>query len=178
MADIKTTEEIAAEQARAAADAQAFADTEAAKVIEPLTKKDEEIAKLKDERDNYRKVALKRLGKLPGDADFLEGADKETGLTVSEQIRQALIDREITEAEKAKDSLIKDQTKKISELTLALKNRPSASLGGGSGDALEVKDNVLSEAQIANLKARATRLKVKDVDAFIETAKQNILRNR
>ncbi len=177
MADIKTAEELAAEQARVEAEAQAVAEAEAAKLLEPLAAKDAEIAKLAEERDNYKKVALKRLGKLPGDADFLESADQKTGLTVEEQVKKVLLEEEIVKAQKVKDDLIKDQAKKISELTLALKNRPSPSIGGGSGESIEVKDNVLTSQQIEVLRAKAIRLKA-DPEKFIENAKKNLLKNR
>lgn len=145
--------------------------------IDPIAAKDEEIAKLTSERDNYKNVALKRLGKLPGDAEFLD-KDGNGELSVAEQVRLALLDKEIESAQKAKQDEATRLVKENAELRLALKNRPNNAIGGGSGDSIEVKDNVLSEQQISFLKAKAIKLKVKDVDAFIETAKQNLLKNR
>ena len=43
-----------------------------------LTLAQEQIVKVTEERDNYKAVALKRLGKLPGDAEFLDKDGKET----------------------------------------------------------------------------------------------------
>jgi uncharacterized small protein (DUF1192 family) len=144
--------------------------------IDPIAAKDAEIARLSEERDNYKTVALKRLGKLPGDAEFI---DKDgSGMSVAEQVRIELLNREIASTEKAKQTDIARITKENSELRLALKNRPSASIGGGSGESLEVKDNILSEQQIAVLRAKAERLKVKDINAFLETAKANLSKNR
>src|SRR5689334_12190385 len=91
-----------------------------------LTQKDEEIKKLTEERDNYKNVALKRLGKLPNDASFIEG-DKETGLTVEEQVKQALLEREIAKLNAEKEQEIKRMQKENAELRLALKNRPGQS---------------------------------------------------
>lgn len=145
--------------------------------IDPITAKDEEIAKLTSERDNYKNVALKRLGKLPGDAEFLD-KDGNGELSVAEQVRLALLDKEIESAQKAKQDEAIRLAKENAELRLALKNRPNNAIGGGSEDSIEVKDNVLSEQQINFLKAKAIKLKVKDVDAFIETVKQNLLKNR
>jgi len=145
-------------------------------VIDPITAKDEEIAKLTEERDNYKNVALKRLGKLPGDADFIAG--ERTELSVEEQVRITLLDREIQKANQEKEIVARNLVKENAELRLALKNRPSASIGGGSGETLEVKDNVLSEQQISYLRTKAERLKVKDVNAFVEKAKANLLKNR
>jgi len=146
-------------------------------VEDPIAAKDAEIARITEERDNYKTVALKRLGKLPGDADFLD-KDGSGELSVAEQVRLALLDKEIEAVQKAKAEETARIVKENAELRLALKNRPGESMGGGGGESLAVKDNVLSESQIAVLKQKAERLKVKDVDAFIETAKQNILKNR
>ncbi len=146
------------------------ADKAAIEANDPVKKKDEEIAKLKEDRDNYKAVALKRLGKNPNDADFL--GDKE--LSVAEQIKLALLDKEIESKEKAKDEEIKGLTRKVSELTLALKNRPNSAIGGDGGQGGEVKDNVFSAEQITVLKQKATRLKM-DPDKFVENAKKNFL---
>ena len=144
---------------------------------DPLAEKDKEIAELMEERDNYKTVALKRLGKLPGDAEFLEGENK-TGLTVEEQVRKTLLERAISQKGQERDQLFRDQQKKIAELTLALKNRPQGStIGGDSSENTEVKDNVFSAQQIAELTARAKRLKA-DPEKFIENAKRNVLSRR
>jgi hypothetical protein len=143
-------------------------------VMDPITAKDEEISKLKEERDNYKNVALKRLGKLPGDANFIAG--EKTELSVEEQVRLALLDKEIEKTQKEKDEKIRLMAKENSELKLALKNHPSQGLGGGDGgSSVTVKDNVFSEAQIADLTKRALRLKA-DPQKFIESAKKNFQR--
>ncbi len=149
------------------------AEKAAKEAEDPLRLKDEEIAKLKEDRDNYKAVALKRLGKLPGDADFLGNSE----LTVQEQIKLALLDKEIDAAEKAKEEETKALVRKVSELTLALKNRPNQATGGDGGSGAEVKDNVFSAEQINEMKKRAIRLKV-DPDKFVETAKKNFLAKR
>lgn len=168
-------EKQAAEAAEAAAKAKA--EDEANAAVATLTAKDDEIAKLKEERDNYKTVALKRLGKLPGDAGFLETADEKTGLTVEEQVRKVLLDREIAKAETDKDTERVKLARENAELRLALKNQPGASIGGGTGDTTEVKDNVFSSTQIEELKKRALRLGA-DPEKFIENAKQNFLKRR
>jgi hypothetical protein len=130
-----------------------------------ITQKDEEIAKLKEDLENYRKVALKRLGKLPGDAEFLTG-QTESGLTVQEEVTKALLE----------DKEIKRIAKENAELKLALKNRPGAGVGGdGGGGGAEVKDNTFSASQITELRAMATRLGA-DPEKFIAQAKINLQR--
>lgn len=142
--------------------------------IDPITKLEEENKKLIEERDNYKNVALKRLGKLPGDADFLAGGTDNGEMTVAEQVRLALLDKEIESNKKAQDEATRKILKENSELKLALKNRPGDSLGGDSGGTVEVKDNVFSDTQIEVLKAKAISLKA-DPDKFIENAKRNFL---
>ena len=144
--------------------------------VDELAKRDEEIAKLKEERDNYKTVALKRLGKLDGDAEFM-AVDKESGLTVEEQVKKTLVEREIARIEQDKANDAKRLAKENAELRLALKNRPGSGLGGDSGGSAEVKDNVFSSQQLEALKQKAVRLKA-DPEKFIENAKANLLKNR
>jgi hypothetical protein len=142
-----------------------------------LTLAREKLAKTEEERDNYKAVALKRLGKLPGDAEFL---DKEGSgeLSVAEQVRLALLDREVEGARKEREGAEAKLIKENSELRIALKNQPGSSLGGsGSGTSTEVKDNVFSEAQLVELRKKAERLHA-DPEKFIEQAKANILARR
>jgi hypothetical protein len=141
--------------------------------VDPIAEKDKEIAALKLERDNYRNVALKRKGKLPGDADFFAGADETTGLTVEETVKQTLIEQELSRKEGEKDSVARQLAKENSELRLALKNRPGESLGGDAGGSSESKDNVFSDAQIKDLTARALRLKVDPKD-YIASFKEKL----
>lgn len=148
-------------------------------VVDIIAQKDAEIGKLKGDLENYKTVALKRLGKLPGDADYVAGMDEKTGLTIQETVNTALIEKELTLAEQDKNKEFNRVVKENTELRLALKNRPDTGVGGGSGSGstTEVKDNVFSEAQIAELTKRATRLGA-DPQKFIETAKSNIQRGR
>lgn len=132
----------------------------------------EKLAKAEEDRDNYKRVALQRKGKLPADPEFFK---EEGELSVAEQVRLALLDREVEQANKAKEELIQKQSKEISELRLALKNRPGSSIGGGDGgSSVETKDNVFTQAQIDALTQKAIRLKA-DPAKFIERAKKNFL---
>lgn len=163
----------AVEEAKVKADEDAKATMEA--VTAPLTAKDAEIAKLSSDLANYKNVALKRLGKLPGDADFVAGIDEKTGLTVEETVRKTLLEQKLITADEEKNSIVTKVLKENAELRLAIKNRPSTGLGGegSGGSGPEVKDNVFSEAQLTALRARATVLKL-DPEKYIEKAKANI----
>lgn len=137
-----------------------------------LVKIREERDKLKEERDNYKQVALKRLGKLPGDAEFLDGEGKSL-LTVEEQVKAILLDKEDKKLKDAEAARTVAMAREISELKIALKNRPGASLGGDSGASADVKDNILTVDQTEALKRRALQLGLDPVK-FVENAKKNL----
>jgi len=159
-----------------------MADEKVAEVVlekDELTLTREKLAQAEADRDNYKTVALKRLGKLPGDAEFLAKEGEDGELSVEERVRIALLDREVEGAKQAEKIATDKLLKENSELRLALKNQPGSGQGGsGSSAGPEVKDNVFSEAQIVELRKRAERLKVPDVEAFIAKAKENILKSR
>lgn len=147
-------------------------------VIDPITEKDKVIGKLSADLENYKNVALKRLGKLPGDADFVAGIDEKTGLTVEETVRKTLVEQNLIKTEEERNSEIARVVRENSELKLALKNQPTNGLGGGgSGNDLKVTDNVFSDAQLTDLRKRAAILKA-DPEKFIESAKNNFLARR
>jgi hypothetical protein len=144
-------------------------------IVDPIAVKDAEIKKLTEDLENYKAVALKRLGKLPGDADFLANGDEDKGeLSVAEQVLIILKEKEIEAANKAKEDETRKLVRENTELKLALKNRPGDSIGGESGAGGEVKDNVFTAEQISAMKSRAKRLGV-DEDKFVEKAKANFI---
>lgn len=144
----------------------------------PVEKTELELAleraeKAEKDRDNYKNVALQRLGKLPGDAEFLNKGES-TELPVAEQVRLALLDREVEKSQEEVKAANNRLIKENSELRLALKNRPGSSIGGDSGgSSVSVKDNVFSEAQLAELTKRAVRLKIDPVQ-YIARMKENL----
>ena len=146
----------------------------AVEVVDPIAEKDAKIAKLEEDLSNYKAVALKRLGKLPGDAEFLAGNDDDKKeLSVAEQIKIALLEKEVELEKRAKDEEVKKIVRENSELKLALKNRPQSSIGGEGSATLESKDNVFSTQQIAELTNKAKQLGFDPVK-FIERAKNNL----
>ena len=163
-----TPEEI--EVARLAEEAKVNAEIAA----DPLTKLQEENIRLSEERDNYKAVALKRLGKLPGDADFLD-KNGNGELSVAEQVRIQLLEREVEKNKEAEKFEIERMRRENAELRLAIKNRPGSSMGSDSGQGQDPKDNTFSVQQLEALKAKALRLKA-DPEKFILAAKQNLLK--
>ena len=145
-------------------------------VKDELTLARERAEKAEKDRDNYKEVALKRLGKLPGDAEFL---DKDTSgeMTVAEQVRLALLDREVDIVRQVEKDTATKLSQENAELRLALKNVPGSGLGSGSETGTESKDHVFTEAQLITLRAKATRLNM-DPEKYIENLKDNLSKNR
>lgn len=155
-------------------EAKRLADEQLAKEMEQdeLVKIKEKLAKAEEDRDNYKNVALKRLGKLPGDAEFLNKGD-EAELSVEERVRLALLDNEVEKTRESEKAEVERIRRENAELRLALKNRPGSGVGGGSGDEPGVKDNVFSASQLDALRAKAKRLNA-DPEQFIQKAKENL----
>jgi hypothetical protein len=149
------------EKGVAAVEATVEVDTKVAEV-------EEKLAKMTEERDNYKKGLLQAKGKLP--SEELDVSE----LSVAEQVELALKNRDIEQSLQAKEVEVQRILRENSELKLALKNRPEGSIGGGSdGASVEVKDNVFSAEQIAELTKKANMLKVDPVK-FIERTKKNL----
>lgn len=138
--------------------------------VDVLTEKDEEIARLRKERDNYKAAALSRKGKLPADNEFF-GEDFDE--FVDSKVKSVLADQEIARREREKEDEIRRIKRENAELRLAAQNRPGATTGGDSGSSVEVKDNTFTEEQLAHLRRTAERLKA-DPEKFIENAKKNL----
>lgn len=146
--------------------------------VDTIAEKDAQIVKLKEDLNNYRNVALKRLGKLPGDQDFVKGADETTGLTIEETVRKTLLEGEYAKLTSDKDLDIAKLKRELSEAKLALKNRPETSIGGGdSSSTVVTKDNVLTPEMEQEIRNRAKRLGA-DEEKFLEQAKKNLLQKR
>ena len=132
-----------------------------------------ELEKAKEDRDNYKAVALKRLGKLPNDAEFMGEGSKDIDTIIAEKVQIALMDKEVSRKETERLAEIDKIRKENVELRLALKNQPGKSVGGSSGGGMEVKDNVFTSDQILAMHARAAKLKIDPV-AYVESAKKNL----
>ncbi len=137
-----------------------------------LTEKDAEIAKIREEKENYRKGLLKAKGKIPEDyqpdTDEPEDQDSRTRRIVQEtllQTREAQLNVE-------KDQALKAILKRNKELETALKNRGQVTSSTGEGsnqDKPEGKrDNTLSNDQLNALKAKGWD------DKKIEEFKKNL----
>ena len=82
-----------------------------------LQKKDAEIAKIKEDKENYRKGMLKAKGKLP-EEDNLE--DESLDDKVSRLVKEQILNTKEAQVQAEKDALVTTLAKKNKELTLAL----------------------------------------------------------
>lgn len=141
-----------------------------------LAKKDAEIAKVRDERENYKKGLLKAKGKLPDEDDNSLNDEEDIDSKVKRLVQEQLLETREAQTLAEKDVLVLNLAKKNKELTLALKNRAQVSSNSGQGsnqEKVESKsDNILSNDQLSSLKARGWD------DKKIEEYKKNLVRNQ
>jgi hypothetical protein len=123
-----------------------------------LKAKDEELAKVKEEKENYKKGLLKAKGKLPEDyqTDTDEPEDAES--LTRRIVQETLLSTKEAQLQVEKDQALAAVLKRNKELELALKNRgqiTSTSAEGSNQDKPEVNtDKYFSNEQIKALKAK------------------------
>lgn len=135
-----------------------------------LKKKDDEIIRIREVSENYRKGMLKAKGKLPEEDD--NSSEEDLDSKIDRKVQEKLLASRESQLQGEKDKLIVDMAKKNKELILALKNRDQITDNSGSAsnqDKPEVKvDKVLSSDQINALKAKGWD------DKKIEEFKKNL----
>lgn len=137
-----------------------------------LAQKDAEIAKVREEKDNYRKGLLQAKGKLPEETVIDTQNPEELEALIDRKVSERLLNTKEAQLQADKDNALKAVLKRNKELELALKNRgqiTSTSAQGSNQDKPEVKtDNYFSQDQITALKAKGWD------DKKIEEAKKNM----
>lgn len=141
-------------------------DSQGLDLVETLEKTLEKLQQAETERDNYKRGMLKAKGKTTSEEDEPEAEDLDT--RIADAVTKAISSKEATESTQ---KLIK----RVKEMEEALKNKSQISTAGqgtGSESPLKVGDNVLSEAQISELKRQGKS------DEWITRFKQNLLKVR
>ncbi len=172
-------EEIAVEKkVETAATQQKTGDTSTQNPLEvdyeaELTKANDKISKISEERDNYRRGMLKAKGKLPEEDDNSSNGE-DIDAKIDRVVKERLLAESEARAQAEKDALVLSLAKRNKELTLALKNKGQASSSSGIGSNQEQPegktDNLISNDQVNALKARGWD------DKKIEEFKKNIVR--
>lgn len=136
-----------------------------------LAKKDAELAKTRQERENYRKGMLKAKGKIP-DEDDNSSNDEDLDAKIDRKVQERLLETSEARIQADKDALIQSMAKRNRELTIAIRNRGQISDGTGQGSNQDKApgrtDNTLSNDQIASLKSKGWS------DKKIEEFKRNL----
>jgi hypothetical protein len=139
-----------------------------------LKQKDDELAQVRTERENYRKGMLKAKGKLP-EEDYSDNNQTETQEEMVRRIaREELLTTKETQLQAEKEQLYNVLIKRNKELEVALKNRGQILQTSGQGSNSEKPeakvDDYLSNDQIRDLKKRGWD--DKKIEAFKANARK------
>jgi hypothetical protein len=137
-----------------------------------LAEKDAQLAKVQQEKDNYRKGLLKAKGKIPEDyqSDTDEPETMET--IIDRKVQEKFLSTKEAQLQAEKDQALRAVLKRNKELETALKNRGQITSTSGDGSNQEKpegkKDNYFSNEQIAYFKNKGWS------NEKIEDAKKNM----
>lgn len=138
-----------------------------------LKKKDDELVKIREEKENYKRGLLKAKGKIPDEDDNSSNDDETLDAKIDRKVQERLLATKEAQILAEKDAVILAQSRKLKELSLAVKNRSQIS-NSGQGSNQEMpeprKDNILSNDQISSLKTKGWS------DEKIEAFKKNLAR--
>lgn len=119
----------------------------------------EELDKVKRDRDNYRTAALYAKGKREADdLDLTDPVQLES--YINKTVEDRLLASKEAQAEQKRASAIDELIRKNKEMALALQNKSSISMGAGGGSGTQEKmpatspDTYWSEEQVRELKSR------------------------
>lgn len=133
--------------------------------IEELEK---EKAAILERETNYKLAYLKEKKKNDG-----ANPDETDEERIRRITREELANKEIAAIDKEKEELFKKTLRENSELKLAIKNKiPDKPSGGTHNEIPEVKDTILTDEQLAALRARGW------TDKDIERYKKNYRKNQ
>jgi hypothetical protein len=135
--------------------------------------KDAELAKLAEEKENYRKGLLKAKGKLPVDDYSVDNVDETEDEKINRIVDQRLLQTKESQLKAEKDLALTNIIKRNKELEIALKNRQQISAISTGSNSEKVQsdiktDNFFSPEQIQALKAKGYD------DKKIEALKANV----
>ena len=120
-----------------------------------LAEKDAELAKIAQERDNYKLGLLKAKGKIL-EEEPLEKSELTVAELVAQEVKNQLFSTKENQLQAEKDSILQQALKENKELKVALQNKQGISTApsGSSSDNSTASSNYFSSEQITELKAR------------------------
>ncbi len=117
-----------------------------------------ELAKVRDERENYRKGMLKAKGKLSSEDSTDTESEGTTEALVERLVQEKFLSTREAQLQADSDATVMKLAKRNKELELALKNRASVTTvsaqGSNSDKATITTDDYLSKDQLNALKAK------------------------
>ncbi len=137
-----------------------------------LKQKDDELAQVRQERENYKKGMLKAKGKLPEEYQTDTDTPEDMEAIIDRKVTEKLLSTKEAQLQAEKDQAMRAVLKRNRELEVALKNRGQVGSGTGIGSNQEKPegklDNYFSNEQIQALRAKGYD------DKKIEQAKANM----
>jgi len=138
-----------------------------------LREKDERIAKLASDRDNYRTGMLKYKKSRPDDELDESNEDK-----MRQIIREELLNTDLAKTQAEKEAIIQKMAKELKEAKTAISNKSQMPTipGGSSQPQDEITIEKISDQQKADLTERAKQAGVdpkKFVDSFLKNLEKN-----
>lgn len=124
-----------------------------------LKKKDEELAQIKTEKENYRKGMLKAKGKLPEEEEMDSSTPEGLEALVDRKVQEKMLSTKEIQFQSEKDEAIRAVIRRNKELEVALKNRGQVTSPAGIGSNQEKQqegkvDNYFSNDQLNALRAK------------------------
>ena len=111
------------------------------------------LAKLEEEKENYKKAFLKEKSKNKPQEDF----DEEEESKIRRIAQETIAESRILEIEKEKDAIIQKALRENKELKLALSNKSTTTPPGTVGthsESIPVTDTSITPEQLAYFKSR------------------------
>lgn len=139
-----------------------------------LKEKDEKIAKLSQDRDNYRAGMLKYKKEAEQDPENKELEEDK----IRQIFKEELLNTDLAKALKEKDEYVQRIARENSELKIAMANKSQISnMPGGSSQSQDVKVEELTDEQKAHFERISKEIGVKiDPKKFLENWKKSQLK--
>lgn len=123
-----------------------------------IAEKDRQLAKVNEEKENYRKGMLKAKGKLPEDGQMDNDSPEELDYIIERKVAEKLLSTREAQIQAERDAAMKAVLKRNKELETALKNRSQVTsitgIGSNQEQPIGKSDDYFSNDQIKALRAK------------------------
>lgn len=123
-----------------------------------IAEKDRQLAKVNEEKENYRKGMLKAKGKLPEDGQMDNDSPEELDSIIERKVAEKLLSTREAQIQAERDAAMKAVLRRNKELETALKNRSQVTsitgIGSNQEQPIGKSDDYFSNDQIKALRAK------------------------